>query len=169
MRRHTTPEDSWPVAAAVALQLLVLYRFVSAVNAVYGLAVAWVYIAAFLAALGMVFIFPPGTLLVFFIGLASLGLAVAMGYVIDALTRWMARRALARSRCPRCGDSLQAPRFNAADDFQTCVCSLCSSNFAGDGSETTARERPHFIEQPRDDGPAAGVHLAHVTGDWRDS
>ena len=124
---------------------------ISAVNAVYGLAVAWVYIAAFVLALGMVFIFPPGTLLVFFIGLASLGLAVALGKLIDAITRGMARRSMASGRCPRCRDLLT--HAGERGDERPVVCALCGSAFLDDGGETIASEQSHFIDKPDDDEP----------------
>jgi hypothetical protein len=141
----------------------VLYRIAAAVNATYGLAVAWTYIAAFVLALGMIFIFPPGTLLVFFIGLASLGLAVALGKVIDAITRSMARRSMASGRCPRCRDVLA---LISHGDESPAICALCGSAFTSDGGETIASEQPHFVNQPEDDDRndesdvVADAHLA---------
>lgn len=134
-----------------------IYRLAHAVNASYGLAVAWAYIGAFLLALGLLFIFPQVTLLLFFLALGSLGLTIGLGAAIDWLTRILARRGLARGRCPRCGDVIAGGPVAA--EWR---CPLCSSHFAIDGAEIDLKEQQHFVEQPGDDPQAAAVA-------WRDS
>jgi ribosomal protein L37AE/L43A len=124
----------------------VLYRIIQAINSSYGLAVAWAYIAAFVASLALLFIFPQVTLLLFFLGLASLGLTIGLGAAIDAFTRSLARRSVDRGSCPRCNN---AANFRPHRD-ETWICDDCGSEFKGDGEEVSARERSHFVEHVPD-------------------
>ncbi len=139
------------------VQFSVLYRVLQTINASYGLAVAWMYIAAFVASLSMLFVFPQITLLAFFLGLASLGLTIGLGAVIDGITRRMARRTLTKGRCPRCSQAGGLLPIHADDS----VCDHCGSEFKIDGTEITSRERSHFIdelESDRDSVPLMSPH-----------
>jgi hypothetical protein len=124
----------------------VLYRFVHAVNASYALAVAWIYIGAFALALSLLFIFPQVTLLMFFVGLATLGLAVMLSWAIDIATRGLARRALSSGRCPRCSSGGQSPK--QADRAWTCE--HCRAEFTVECGQIDARDRERIITADAD-------------------
>jgi len=119
-----------------------LYRVAHAVNASYAFTIAWLYIAAFLLAFSLLFIFPQVTLLLLFLGLASLGLTITFGWAIDAATRHVARRAIGAGRCPRCGRA----SASGAEATETWTCSHCQSQFHSGGAEVDQRERAHWVE-----------------------
>lgn len=118
-----------------------LYRIAHAINAWYALAVAWVYIGAFALALGLLFVFPQVTLLMFFLGLASLGFAVMLGWIIDSVARGMARRAVNAGRCPRCSRGGQS----AKEPDTSWTCEHCAAEFALDGAEIDPRDRERWV------------------------
>jgi ribosomal protein L37AE/L43A len=124
-----------------------LYRLAHAVNASYGLAVAWAYILTFVLAFCLLFIFPQITLLLFFLGLASLGLTITLGWAIDATTRALARRSLHMGRCPRCGSASE----RRLEPGQVWLCENCHSEFQAGGGEIDERERGHYVETAPDD------------------
>ncbi len=117
-----------------------LYRILHAINSSYALAVAWLYIGAFVVALSLLFIFPQVTLLLFFVGLASLGFVILIGWTIDGVARGMARQALHAGRCPRCGQSSQTHKHPDA-----WTCEHCHAEFQPDGSEIDARDRERWV------------------------
>jgi len=119
-----------------------LYRIVQSINANYGLIVAWGYIAIFLMALSLLFIFPQLTLLLFFLALASLSLTITLGWVIDAMARGLARRGLAAGRCPRCATALEKP-LQPGEGY---LCPECHSEFRVGGAERSSAERARYVE-----------------------
>lgn len=121
-----------------------LYRIAQAVNSSYGLAVAWAYIFMFAFALCLLFVFPQITLLLFFFGLASLGVTITLGWGIDAIARALARHALRMGRCPRCDTSSERP----IEPGQSWLCPNCHSEFQVGGGELDERERARYVETP---------------------
>lgn len=130
---------------------VMLYRVVHAVNASYALTVAWLYIACFAMALLLLFVFPQVTLLLFFLGLASLGITVLMGWALNAITCSLARQALSQGRCPRC---LKGSQRRIEHD-QPFVCDYCGAEFLIGGGEVDQvdRRRFHDEQELRDDQP----------------
>jgi ribosomal protein L37AE/L43A len=106
----------------------VLYQIVRSLNEWYPLAVLWMYIGALLLALAMMFIFPQGTILLMFLGLAGLAF-VAVGW---RLLQWtmhaLARGILTRGLCPNCKKSASA--HDPSSDW-TCV--HCGATFSPRG------------------------------------
>ena len=131
-----------------------LYRLAQALNASYGLAVAWGYIGMFAVACMLLFVFPQITLLLLFLGLASLGLTITCGWLIDSITRAIARRALHADRCPRCS----TPSAEHIRNDEAWICDHCGSEFKIGGGEMNERERARYIETPSDDLPHAMHH-----------
>jgi hypothetical protein len=120
-----------------------LYRMVHAVNASYSLAVAWMYIAGFAAALGLLFIFPQVTLLLFFLGLASLALTISLGWGIDFWARRLALQALHHGRCPRCHRGSQ----QRIEHEQPWTCEHCHSEFRASGDEVDQVDRARYHDE----------------------
>lgn len=142
-----------------------LYRIAQAVNSSYGLAVAWTYIGAFLLAFCMLFIFPQVTLLLLFLGLASLALTISLGWAIDATTRALARRSLRRDTCPRCGSNSLA---HIALDHEW-TCEHCHSQFQIGGREIDEQEQARFVATDDGDEFDGIVADARFSVDrWRD-
>jgi hypothetical protein len=119
-----------------------LYRIIHAVNASYVLAVASLYIGAAALALCLLFIFPQVALLLLFMGLASLGFSVMIGWMIDGATRAIARRALASGRCPCC----QAAGQPALQADAVWICRACMTEFEPGGGQIDPRDRARWVE-----------------------
>jgi hypothetical protein len=118
-----------------------LYRLAHAFNVWYPLTVAWVYIGAFALGLCLLFIFPQVTLLLLFCGLATLGFAVMLGWMIDGLARGLARHALVAGRCPRCA----ASGHFRSDPQSPWICAACGIEFAPDGAQVDPRDRQRWV------------------------
>jgi len=108
-----------------------LYRILRTLHAWYPLGVLWIYVLAFLVALGMMFVFPQITLLLFFLGLGGLGLAVIGARALGSLEHAMAKRIVGRGTCPRCGRSGQ----HRADGHSDWSCESCGAIFGPRGEE----------------------------------
>jgi len=85
------------------------YRFVRSINRAYPIMVLGLYIAAFILAASMMFIFPPGTLLLFWLGLVGLVFVVLLAKLLGLLERFVARSLLATGRCPDCDGPAPRP------------------------------------------------------------
>jgi len=82
-----------------------LYRFIRRVNRAFALAVLWTYIGAFVLAFSLMFVFPPGTLLLVFLGVFGLVAAVGGAQLLGGTEHFLARSLIRREWCPRCGRS----------------------------------------------------------------
>lgn len=82
-----------------------LYRALRWINQRYALTVFWLFLALFLLACSLIFIFPLGPILLVFLGLGGLGAAVVVGRSLRSVEAALARRALRRGVCPHCGDA----------------------------------------------------------------
>jgi len=80
-----------------------IYRIVRSVNRAYAFAVLWCYIAAFVVAFALMFVFPPGTLLLVFLGVFGLVAAVGGAQILGGIEHLLARRLIRQERCPACG------------------------------------------------------------------
>lgn len=79
-----------------------IYRILRICNAWYGIVVLWICVLAFFLAFALMFVFPQGTLLLLFLGLAGLGLAMIGGGLLNRWQCWLALRTLRGGRCPVC-------------------------------------------------------------------
>jgi DNA-directed RNA polymerase subunit RPC12/RpoP len=110
-----------------------LYRVVHFVNTWYGMAVVWAYVLAFLVGFSFLFIFPQITLLLLFLGLASLAVVLLGAKALTALEGSLRRRMLAAGVCPECQHKLQPATMDQA--IMRCV--SCGAEFSGTGARPT--------------------------------
>jgi len=109
--------------------LTVLYRVIHALNAWFTIAMFWCYLVMFLIALPMMFVFPPGTLLLLFIGLASLIFVIPAGRILSFTEHVVARSSLAHHKCPRCQGEL-LPRSAPDEPWE---CRSCHARYQPTG------------------------------------
>lgn len=95
-----------------------LYRVVRTINDWYALTLFWAYLAVFLLACALVFVFPLGPILLLFAGLASLGFAVLGAKALQRAQTTIERHSLAHGRCPNC--HALVPDATAAADAWRC-------------------------------------------------
>jgi len=114
------------------LQLPVLYRILRWTTAWYPLGVLWLCILAMIVAFSLMFVFPPGTLLLLFVSLAAVGVSVLGFRLLQSLQRALARRLVARGVCPSCG-SVQ----ERSDGEHAWQCAACSCEIQISGAETS--------------------------------
>ncbi len=107
------------------------YRVVRAINGGYPMVVLGLYIMAFLLAFCLMFIFPPGTLLLLGFGLAGLVGVFIVGRMLGAVEHSIARAILRGGACPSCGHRIETIR----DDGASWRCGMCEIVFRPDGSE----------------------------------
>jgi hypothetical protein len=110
------------------------YRIIRAVNRAYSLAVLWLYIAAFIVAVVLMFMYPIGTIALVWAGLVGIVLVLLAGKSLAVLQRAVARRALARGRCPGCAATLEG---ESPSDSDLRRCDACGSVFLSTGAEET--------------------------------
>jgi ribosomal protein L37AE/L43A len=110
---------------------MLAYKITRTVNRAYPLVIFWLYVAAFLAALPLMFIFPPGTLMLLWMSLLGLIFFVALGKLLRVVQRSLARRALSDRTCPRCGERFSDPR----DQSHDWRCESCGATFEPSGAE----------------------------------
>jgi hypothetical protein len=82
-----------------------IFRILHAINDGYPLAVFWLYVGLFFLAFSLIFVFPPGALLLVFASLAGLGVAVVVGGILRGAERVLARSILRRGSCPHCTET----------------------------------------------------------------
>jgi len=121
------------------------YRIVRAVNRVYSLAVLWLYIAAFVVAVALMFMYPIGTIALVWAGLVGIVLVLVAGKLLALLQRAVARRALARGRCPNCTAALDG---EAPTDPELRRCDACGSVFLPTGAEESEPSRAGTAPAP---------------------
>lgn len=110
------------------------YRVMKSMSDWYALAVLWTYLAAFLIALALVFVFPLGPLILLFLGLASLGGVLLTARLLRSIKHRAARYSLNRGACPMClADGQPRPQLG-----QPWRCEKCAAEFSVDGSEWIA-------------------------------
>ena len=107
------------------------YRMMRSINGGYPLVVLGLYITAFILALCLMFIFPPGTLLLLGFGLAGLVGVLIVGRTLGAMEHFIARTILRGGACPSCGHRMQTSR-DEADVWQ---CEACDAVFRPDGAQ----------------------------------
>ena len=125
-----------------------LYRVVCSFNDVFGLVVFGLYILAFLLAFVMLFLFPPGALLLVLIGISGFVGVWAVMLLGRALERLLARGPIRSGGCPNCGGGLDLTPCAAFPDHDGVVrygepesvycCGGCLRSFEACGSRYQA-------------------------------
>jgi ribosomal protein L37AE/L43A len=135
---HQILVETWLIDGperARSVESKVLYRILRWITTWYPLGVLWLCIAAMIVAFSLMFVFPPGTLLLLFIGLAGLGAAVIGFRALQALQRGLARRAIAHGVCPSCKTRQPWPT-----EGETWRCESCGTSLLVTGAEAPAPE-----------------------------
>jgi ribosomal protein L37AE/L43A len=117
------------------VEFQVLYRILRWITTWYPLAVLWLCIVAMIVAFSLMFVFPPGTLLLLFLGLAGLGSAVLGFRALQAMQRGVARRSMAHGICPSCKAKQQWPATG-----ETWHCTACGTVLLASGAEDPEQE-----------------------------
>ncbi len=106
------------------------YHSIHKAKGSYELTVLWLLIAAFVLAMGLMFVHPTASLLVFFLGFAFLGVAVLIDKLFATMEHSAARRALKSHTCPSCGANVYRDR-QQQDEWH---CLECGSAFLDTGA-----------------------------------
>jgi hypothetical protein len=108
------------------------YRLVHWITCEYPIAVFWLYVAAFLLAFSMIFVFPPATIVLLWLGLVGLAFVTLTAKLLGLGDRWLARHILDGGGCPECGDRMQTRR----DPACPWGCPSCGAQFSASGAQT---------------------------------
>lgn len=108
------------------------YRLVHWIAREYPIAVFWMYVAAFGLAFSMIFVFPPATIVLLWLGLTGLVFVVLIAKVLAFGDRWLARYILDGGGCPGCGERMQTRR----DPACPWVCESCGAHFLASGARS---------------------------------
>jgi len=110
---------------------MLLYRIIRGLHETFILGVFWVYVAAFFVALALIFVFPPGSIALFFGALVSLPLVVVSVLLLRVSRAGVATLVLRRGVCPCCGVRMLSIR-NARAAWR---CEFCRACFHPGGRE----------------------------------
>lgn len=110
-----------------------LFRMLYALNRWYALAVLWIYIALFVLAFALMFIFPPASLAMVFLGVIGLGVAGLAFKAMHAAQSALVRRMISRGQCPLCSETNQ---YGQREGQFACV--RCNAVFLDNGMEVEA-------------------------------
>jgi ribosomal protein S27AE len=111
---------------------VMLYRMLRSVNLTYPFVILWGYVGLFLLALPFIFIFPPLTVLLVIAGALSVPFVFAGRTVLLLPQRALARRALSRGTCPRCGEFVVDASGEPEGRWH---CVSCGTQFTDAGEE----------------------------------
>ena len=110
-----------------------IYRLLAKFNDDFALFVFFLYLAAFVLAFLMVFIFPPGALALMLLGLVGfVGVWVIVG-VMRFFERILARKSLSQDRCPCCSHA-EGFSLTPSEEWDSVVlCGGCGQHFESGG------------------------------------
>jgi hypothetical protein len=111
--------------------ILMSFRSLSRANESYQLTVFCVFIGMLLVAMAMMLVHPTVTLVLFWLGLISLGAFAMSEKFIGTRMRRSARSELERSVCPRCRATVHREPLEAQD----WCCDECGAIFKSSGEE----------------------------------
>ena len=114
-----------------------IYRILCRFNDLFALLVFGAYLVAFVLAFVMVFLFPPGALLLVLLGVAGFVAVWAMVLISRGIERAVARAGLGAGRCPTCGGGVEresAPDPTVPGEPDTIlVCPACAGAWEDGG------------------------------------
>jgi predicted RNA-binding Zn-ribbon protein involved in translation (DUF1610 family) len=103
---------------------MLIYRLLRAVNLAYPFLVFWLYLGAFVIALSFVFVFPPVALLLVFVCVLSIPFIFLTRLVLMFPQLLLARHALRKHKCPRCGEFVIDVRSEAEGAWHCVSCGV---------------------------------------------
>ena len=112
-----------------------IYRLIAKFNDDFGLFVFFLYLAAFILAFLMVFIFPPGALALMLLGLIGFVGVWVIVVIMRFFERILARKALDADRCPSCS-VISGLVVTPSGEWDSVVCcegcgGVCTDSHAG--------------------------------------
>ena len=107
------------------------YRIIRSAHEGFVVGLFWIYVVLFAVAMCMIFIFPPGAIVLFFGCLVSLPLAVLGALLLRTMRAGLASTILRSGRCPCCGERMQSAR----QDSEAWRCAYCGACFHPGGRE----------------------------------
>jgi hypothetical protein len=111
-----------------------LYRVLNATLQGYTLVAFWVFMAMFLLAFVSMFVFPPLSIMLVFVGLFGLFGAWAGHRVLGLVVGRIARLLLGGGMCPACGETgVESP---------PCQCAACGGRFGPEGLQMREEATP---------------------------
>ena len=110
-----------------------IYRLLAKFNDDFGLFVFFLYLAAFLLAFLMVFIFPPGALALMLLGLVGFVVVWLIVVVMRTFERLLALKALAKDRCPCCAHHEGMTVTPSSEWDSVVLCGGCGQHFESGG------------------------------------
>lgn len=107
------------------------YRIIRGAHEGFVVGLFWIYVVLFAIAMCMVFIFPPGAIMLFFGCLVSLPLAVLGALILRTLRAGLATTILRSGRCPSCSEPMRSIR-KGSEEWR---CEFCAACFHSGGRE----------------------------------
>ena len=123
-----------------------IYRILRAVHRAYALTVFWLYLLLFGVAFMLIFVFPPGTLLLLFVGIFGLVFSVVGAQLLAGSEHLFARFSLRRESCPICREADVIQRELASDEPDGSIyrCRACGAGFHVWGGEVDPDGSPEL-------------------------
>jgi len=112
------------------------YRIFRRLHEGFQVSALMLYVIAFAAAFTCLFVFPPVTILLFWLGLFSLPLAFFLSRGLGRARHAVAAAVLRRGHCPLCGERVELARAES----RRWSCVGCGAIFAEGGVEQQGRE-----------------------------
>ena len=119
-----------------------IYRLLAKFNDDFGLFVFFLYLAAFVLAFLMVFIFPPGALALMLLGLVGFVGVWMIVVIMRFFERILARKALGSDRCPCCSKLSEFVVTPSSEWDSVVCCGGCGQLFESGGRRIQADEDP---------------------------
>jgi len=107
-----------------------LYRFARAFNELYGVTVFALFVAAFLVAFAFTLIYPIVPIVLLFVSIFAVVFFTGLNRLLRSVERKLARRGLARGRCPACASPLAPIDLPGAPGLD---CTGCARIFRASG------------------------------------
>lgn len=123
-----------------------LYRLLRSINAWYAIVVLWVYVLAFLMAMGLMFVFPPAPLVLMFAGLGGLGIVVLVSRLLHGMQNVLSRHCLGTGVCPSCRRGLDAVITHPGAGWR---CANCGAEYTTRGVEINLNDAAAMYEPDR--------------------
>ena len=113
---------------------MLFYRVLRTISEAYAIGVLFIYIAMFGLALVFMFIMPPATIVLLWIGLFSLPVAIILGKVISVSLNSLSRGYLRMGVCPSCGHRAEGDQPLLQEEW---TCPECDTTYTKHGGQRT--------------------------------